>query len=170
MRIPRNRSCRGSVHFYMGEGLCLKGHCTTRFNSKISLFATLFTHIRNIDQVVLWYCGTKNVNDVFPCARQAFFWVCGGIYGNEELLLAAPPGIAFILLLACPFFYALPICVINVELATSLPYAGGLVIWVEEVSATMYLHYVLTSLCATTMRRNTLPCIVSNAFFYQNAV
>eukprot|EP00041_Stephanoeca_diplocostata_P025384 m.662132 g.662132 ORF g.662132 m.662132 type:complete len:615 (-) comp22738_c0_seq21:2500-4344(-) len=62
----------------------------------------------------------------------AFFWVCGGIYGNEELLLAAPPGIVFVLLLVCPFVYALPICIINVELATALPYDGGLVTWVEE--------------------------------------
>eukprot|EP00041_Stephanoeca_diplocostata_P011130 m.180609 g.180609 ORF g.180609 m.180609 type:complete len:581 (-) comp18426_c0_seq1:220-1962(-) len=62
----------------------------------------------------------------------AFFWVCGGIYGNETLLKAAPPGIVFLLLLICPFVYALPISIINGELAAALPYDGGLVTWVEE--------------------------------------
>lgn len=62
----------------------------------------------------------------------SFFWVSGGIYGNESLLEAAPTGYAFLSLLLGAVFYALPIAVISAELACAVPYDGGLVAWVEE--------------------------------------
>lgn len=62
----------------------------------------------------------------------SFFWVSGGIYGNEELLSAAPPAYVFGALLAGPFLYSLPVCLMVAETATALPYDGGLVAWVHE--------------------------------------
>jgi len=71
----------------------------------------------------------------------AFFWVCGGIYGNEELVYAAPSGYVFIFLLSASLCYALPMSLISAELATALPYDGGLVAWVEETCGkTVGLH------------------------------
>eukprot|EP00040_Diaphanoeca_grandis_P021267 m.113253 g.113253 ORF g.113253 m.113253 type:complete len:524 (-) comp28258_c0_seq1:51-1622(-) len=62
----------------------------------------------------------------------AFFWVSGGIYGNEALIGAGPPGYVFLLLILTPLFYAIPVALITGELSTSLPYDGGLVAWVDE--------------------------------------
>lgn len=68
----------------------------------------------------------------------AFFWVCGGIYGNETLLEAAPPGYVFLMLILTPVFYATPVALITGELATALPYDGGLVAWVYETCGPIY--------------------------------
>eukprot|EP00040_Diaphanoeca_grandis_P027243 m.154614 g.154614 ORF g.154614 m.154614 type:complete len:499 (+) comp30898_c0_seq1:235-1731(+) len=62
----------------------------------------------------------------------AFFWVCGGIYGNETLVQTGPPAYMFLMLFGTAIFYALPMSLISAELATALPYDGGLVAWVEE--------------------------------------
>lgn len=68
----------------------------------------------------------------------AFFWVCGGIYGNETLLEAGPPGYVFLMLILTPVFYATPVALITGELATALPYDGGLVAWVYETCGPIY--------------------------------
>lgn len=71
----------------------------------------------------------------------AFFWVGGGIYGNEPLVEAGPMGYVFVLLIGCAIFYALPMALISAELATALPYDGGLVAWVDETCGkTIGLH------------------------------
>eukprot|EP00041_Stephanoeca_diplocostata_P022980 m.557236 g.557236 ORF g.557236 m.557236 type:complete len:494 (-) comp22189_c2_seq19:333-1814(-) len=62
----------------------------------------------------------------------AFFWVCGGVYGNELLLEAAPPGILFPVLIGAALLYACPAAVMIGELATGFPYDGGIIQWVEE--------------------------------------
>lgn len=61
-----------------------------------------------------------------------FFWVSGGIFGNEALLLAGPPAYVFVCLLIAPVLYALPVAVMIGELGAALPYDGGLVAWVAE--------------------------------------
>ena len=61
-----------------------------------------------------------------------YFWTSGGIYGNEEIINAAPSGLAFYALLYGALFYAVPISLVTGELATTWPYDGGLVAWVEE--------------------------------------
>ena len=50
-----------------------------------------------------------------------FFWVHGGIYGNEAMLMAGPPLYVFILLGIVPFVYSLPIALIVAELSTAFP-------------------------------------------------
>ena len=61
-----------------------------------------------------------------------FFWVHGGIYGNEAMLMAAPPAYVFVMLGIVPFVYSLPIALIVAELSTAFPEDGGYVVWVRD--------------------------------------
>ena len=61
-----------------------------------------------------------------------FFWVCGGIYGGEGVMQLAPTGLVFASLLLIMGTYALPIALINAELAVAIPEDGGLVVWVQQ--------------------------------------
>lgn len=61
-----------------------------------------------------------------------FFWVHGGIYGNEAMLMAGPPLYVFAMLGLVPFVYSLPIALIVAELSTAFPEDGGYVVWVRE--------------------------------------
>ncbi|KAG8457234.1 hypothetical protein KFE25_009813 [Diacronema lutheri] len=71
-----------------------------------------------------------------------FFWVHGGIYGNESLLHAAPPLYLFLMLLIVPFVYSLPIALIVAELASAWPEDGGYVVWVAQACGrTVGLHH-----------------------------
>eukprot|EP00931_Biecheleriopsis_adriatica_P067563 TRINITY_DN41682_c0_g1_i1.p1 TRINITY_DN41682_c0_g1~~TRINITY_DN41682_c0_g1_i1.p1 ORF type:complete len:459 (+),score=56.04 TRINITY_DN41682_c0_g1_i1:102-1478(+) len=61
-----------------------------------------------------------------------FFWVSGGIYGNETLIHAAPPAVVISVTLAMAILYALPMVLMTAELATAFPEDGGQVVWVKE--------------------------------------
>ena len=61
-----------------------------------------------------------------------FFWVSGGIYGNEELISAAPPLMVIAWTLGCALLFALPNALMTAELATAFPATGGQVVWVES--------------------------------------
>lgn len=85
--------------------------------------------------------GVEDIGDAKDGHRQvstagllviAFFWVCGGIYGNEALFQAGPPGIVFLMLLSMAFVFAIPVCLMVGELSTAFPYDGGMIAWVEE--------------------------------------
>lgn len=65
---------------------------------------------------------------VWSLAVIAFFWVSGGVYGNETLLQAAPPAHVFTGLLIVPLVYSLPIALITAELSSALPQDGGFVV------------------------------------------
>ena len=60
------------------------------------------------------------------------FWVSGGIYGNEELISAAPPLMVIAWTLGCALLFALPNALMTAELATAFPATGGQVVWVES--------------------------------------
>jgi amino acid transporter len=62
-----------------------------------------------------------------------FFWLSGGIYGNEEMMLDAEPRDALPLLIVTPILYSLPMMMVISELASALPMQGGHVAWVKEV-------------------------------------
>eukprot|EP01043_Picozoa_sp_COSAG02_P074617 COSAG02_NODE_15017_length_1213_cov_1.219031_1_plen_258_part_01 len=62
----------------------------------------------------------------------AFFWVCGGPYGGEGLLQLAPAGVVFSVYLATIFAYAVPVSLINAEMAVAIPEDGGMVVWVQR--------------------------------------
>jgi amino acid transporter len=61
-----------------------------------------------------------------------FFWVSGGIYGNEELLAEAATGLAFVMMLVVPLLVALPMALVSIDLSVAYPFDGGSVAWVEE--------------------------------------
>lgn len=61
-----------------------------------------------------------------------FFWVCGGPYGGEGLIQLAPTGVIFSVYLASQFLYAMPIALINAELAVAIPEDGGIVVWTQR--------------------------------------
>lgn len=75
--------------------------------------------------------GQKKVG-VFGMVVIGFFWVHGGIYGNEAMLMAGPPLYVFVMLSIVPFVYSLPIALIVAELSTAFPEDGGYVVWVRE--------------------------------------
>lgn len=62
----------------------------------------------------------------------AFFWVSGGIYGNEELMGAGPGLYVLMLLVLTPLFFSLPIALITAELATVYPIDGGQCVYVQR--------------------------------------
>eukprot|EP01048_Picozoa_sp_COSAG05_P016739 COSAG05_NODE_2195_length_3413_cov_24.923959_3_plen_426_part_00 len=62
----------------------------------------------------------------------AFFWVCGGPYGNEALVQQGPSGVVFLVYAASTVLYSIPIALINAELAVAIPEDGGLVVWVNK--------------------------------------
>ena len=64
-------------------------------------------------------------------AAIGFFWVSGGSYGNEALVLAAPPGLLFLAITLLGLSYSIPLAVITAELGTGWPVAGGMGQWVE---------------------------------------
>ena len=91
----------------------------------------------------------KQTIGVFGLVSIGFFWVSGGIYGNEELSKTAPSlcAAALVLLLkncdtlcmyvmlgliVCPLFYAFPVALMTAELSAALPGDGGFVVWVQK--------------------------------------
>ena len=68
--------------------------------------------------------GKKKIG-VWGMVVVGFFWVHGGIYGNEAMLMAGPPLYVFIMLGIVPFVYSLPIALIVAELSTAFPEDGG---------------------------------------------
>ena len=64
----------------------------------------------------------------------SFFWVSGGIYGNEEMMLVAAPAYVLPMLLIAPILYGVPIMLLTAELSGPLPMEGGPVSWVYEAS------------------------------------
>ena len=67
----------------------------------------------------------------------AFFWVCGGIYGGEGVMQLGPAGVIFATLGFTMAVYALPIALINAELAVAIPEDGGIVVWVQRAFGPM---------------------------------
>ena len=61
-----------------------------------------------------------------------FFWVSGGIYGNEELLQAAPVPYIFALCVVAPLVYSLPLAFMCTEMASAMPVDGASVVFVQE--------------------------------------
>ena len=61
-----------------------------------------------------------------------FFWVCGGMYGNEELLQAGPPLYVLTALAVVPLIHSLPVSLMIAECATAWPVDGGLAVFVQR--------------------------------------
>jgi amino acid transporter len=67
----------------------------------------------------------------FGLVAVGFFWVSGGSYGNEALVLSAPPGVLLLGISAVGLCYGIPLALITAELGTGWPVAGGMAQWVE---------------------------------------
>lgn len=61
-----------------------------------------------------------------------FFWVSGGIYGNETLVESAPPLVVVVWTVIVGIFFALPNALMTAELATAFPVDGGAVVWTAD--------------------------------------
>ena len=61
-----------------------------------------------------------------------FFWVCGGMYGNEELLGTAPPALVLLALIVVPCCHSLPVSMMIAECGTAWPADGGLPVFVQH--------------------------------------
>lgn len=61
-----------------------------------------------------------------------FCCVSGGPYGLESLVSSAGPGMALLLIILVPIFWALPDALTTAELATAIPEEGGYVVWVRR--------------------------------------
>lgn len=77
----------------------------------------------------------KKPVSVFGLVVISFFWVCGGIYGAEEILAAAPPAYVFFGMVVTPVVFGLPAALMNAELSTAFPVTGGYVVWVGLLPA-----------------------------------
>ncbi|KAJ1639745.1 amino acid permease-domain-containing protein [Pavlovales sp. CCMP2436] len=62
----------------------------------------------------------------------AFFWVSGGIYGNEELIGSAPGAYVLTMVVVMPLVFSLPIALITAELASRFPVDGGQCVYVQR--------------------------------------
>ena len=76
--------------------------------------------------------GHAKTISVMHLAVLGFFWTSGGIYGNEELLAAAPVAHILALCVAAPLLYALPLAAMTAELSAALPVDGARVVFVQE--------------------------------------
>ena len=63
----------------------------------------------------------------------AYFLVCGGPFGTEELMRTVPyPLVVLCGLIVFPLVYSLPLALVCSELATAMPYNSGITMWVKE--------------------------------------
>ena len=60
-----------------------------------------------------------------------YFTVSGGAFGLEELVRAAGPGLALLLLIVTPLLWSLPIALMVAEMSSMLPLQGGYHRWVH---------------------------------------
>lgn len=69
---------------------------------------------------------------LFGMVVMGFFWVCGGMYGNEELLGTAPPLLVLSALVIVPLCHSLPVSMMIAECGTAWPADGGLPVFVQR--------------------------------------
>lgn len=62
----------------------------------------------------------------------AFFWLSGGIFGNETMLAAASGPVVLAMLVIMAVFFSLPIALVSAELASTFPVDGGQCVYVQR--------------------------------------
>jgi amino acid transporter len=65
-------------------------------------------------------------------ALTVFCCVSGGPFGLEPLIKESGPGLALLLIVLMPIFWALPDALTTAELAPAIPVEGGYVVWVRR--------------------------------------
>ena len=76
--------------------------------------------------------GTPKRVGVLSLVVIGFFWVSGGIYGNETLVASAPPLAVIVWTSLVGILFALPNALMTAELATAFPVDGGAVVWTAD--------------------------------------
>ena len=61
-----------------------------------------------------------------------FFAVCGGDYGLEDSVGAGGAALTLLGVLLLPWVWSLPIALMTAELGSTIPEAGGCVVWVHR--------------------------------------
>ena len=84
-----------------------------------------------------------------------FFWVAGGIYGNEELIGSGASGLILCGLVGGGLLFALPFALMCAELATTYPENGGVIVPVRyalgmtSANHMAYLNWIVNALDAS---------------------
>eukprot|EP00039_Didymoeca_costata_P008861 m.117795 g.117795 ORF g.117795 m.117795 type:complete len:556 (-) comp14261_c0_seq2:1726-3393(-) len=71
----------------------------------------------------------------------AFFWTCGGTYGNETLVQTAPMGLSIVALILVPLVYSVQLGLISKDFGEVFPEDGGLVLWVRKELGHLTANY-----------------------------
>jgi len=126
--------------------------------------------------------GSKSPSEVVLTAKRTigvtgfvflgFFWVSGGMYGNEALFQAGPPLVVLLALILGPLIYALPIALMTAELGTFYPEDGGQIVFVREAFGVtvssidafcVWINHVIDSAVYPIMNAAYLTQVVSLA-------
>jgi amino acid transporter len=61
-----------------------------------------------------------------------YSYTSGGLFGLEDMLSSCGPGLAFLLILLLPIFWATPMSLVSAELNSMYPEDGGIYVWVTK--------------------------------------
>eukprot|EP00051_Salpingoeca_urceolata_P031084 m.493585 g.493585 ORF g.493585 m.493585 type:complete len:521 (-) comp37519_c0_seq1:72-1634(-) len=110
---------------------------------------------------------TRRMLGVFGLVAVGFFWVSGGVYGNEAIVGAAPVPYVMAFLLGAPLIYALPSAIVCAELATAMPEDGGTVLWVTEAFGyRVGMHNGFWMLVVWLLDSSVYPVFAAEYVFY----
>ena len=74
--------------------------------------------------------GLKRVKmRLFTVVVMIFTLTCSGSFGMEDVLGGSGVGLALIMILVLPIFWALPMALISAELGSAMPDEGGFIRW-----------------------------------------
>jgi amino acid transporter len=97
----------------------------------------------------------------------AFFYVCAGPYGQEEVIGAGGARLAFIATIVVAIVYSLPLALTSSELASRMPACGGAVEWGQVLGKFMSWVNSYIRFSCSLFDNATYPVMV---FDYLNAI
>ena len=61
-----------------------------------------------------------------------YSYTSGGLFGLEDMISSCGPGLAFLLIILLPIFWAAPMSLVSAELTSMYPEDGGIYVWVTK--------------------------------------
>ena len=61
-----------------------------------------------------------------------YSYTSGGLFGLEDMISSCGPGLAFLLIVLLPIFWAAPMSLVSAELTAMYPEDGGIYVWVSK--------------------------------------